>query len=184
MSVQFSPDGTKIVSGGYSGTIKVWDAGVLAAQNRPSLAKSDASCLPTQPCWISRRRRRMRTAIRSHRSSFRPTERRSYPALGTRRSKSGTQVCFGPQIALPWPKLTVSAFPCSHAGAEEREDQRPRPLHQLGGVFPGWSQDCLCLQWRDDQSLGCRCVLGPKLTLPRPKLTPAGLPGSYAGSQG
>ena len=26
MSVQFSPDGTKIVSGGYSGTIKVWDA--------------------------------------------------------------------------------------------------------------------------------------------------------------
>ena len=26
MSVQFSPDGTKIVSGGYSGTIKVWGA--------------------------------------------------------------------------------------------------------------------------------------------------------------
>ena len=26
MSVQFSPDGTKVVSGGYSGTIKVWDA--------------------------------------------------------------------------------------------------------------------------------------------------------------
>ena len=26
-SVQFSPDGSKIVSGGFSGTIKVWDAG-------------------------------------------------------------------------------------------------------------------------------------------------------------
>ena len=27
MSAQFSPDGTKVVSGGASGTIKVWDAG-------------------------------------------------------------------------------------------------------------------------------------------------------------
>ena len=35
LSVQFDPDGKTIVSGGYSGTIKVWDAGTLA---RPSLA--------------------------------------------------------------------------------------------------------------------------------------------------
>ena len=27
MSVQFDPDGKTIVSGGYSGTLKVWDAG-------------------------------------------------------------------------------------------------------------------------------------------------------------
>ena len=27
-SVQFSPDGKTIVSGGYFGTIKVWDAGI------------------------------------------------------------------------------------------------------------------------------------------------------------
>ena len=30
MSVQFDPDGKTIVSGGYSGTLKVWDAGGLA----------------------------------------------------------------------------------------------------------------------------------------------------------
>ena len=30
MSVQFDPDGKTIVSGGYSGTLKVWDAGASA----------------------------------------------------------------------------------------------------------------------------------------------------------
>ena len=42
MSVAFSPDGTKIVSGSGKGTIEVWDSGALRAQNRPSLAKTDA----------------------------------------------------------------------------------------------------------------------------------------------
>ena len=36
MSVAFSPDGTKIVSGSYDRTIKVWDSGALRVQNRPS----------------------------------------------------------------------------------------------------------------------------------------------------
>ena len=44
-SVAFSPDGTKIVSGSYDETIKVWDSGAPRAQNRPSLAKTDA-------CWL------------------------------------------------------------------------------------------------------------------------------------
>ena len=30
MSVKFDPDGKTIVSGGYSGTLKVWDAGASA----------------------------------------------------------------------------------------------------------------------------------------------------------
>ena len=35
MSVQFDPDGKTIVSGGASGTLKVWDAGVLALTLQP-----------------------------------------------------------------------------------------------------------------------------------------------------
>ena len=43
MSMAFSPDGTKIVSGSGDRTIKVWDiSGALDPSNRPSLAKTDA----------------------------------------------------------------------------------------------------------------------------------------------
>jgi WD40 repeat protein len=37
LSVAFSPDGTKIVSGSDDGTIKIWDSGAPRAQYRPSL---------------------------------------------------------------------------------------------------------------------------------------------------
>ena len=50
-SVAFSPDGTKIVSGSYDKTIKVWDSGAPRAQNRPSLAKTDAIWLVWQANW-------------------------------------------------------------------------------------------------------------------------------------
>ncbi len=43
-SVAFSPDGTKIVSGSYDKTIKVWDSGAPRAQNCPSSAKTNACC--------------------------------------------------------------------------------------------------------------------------------------------
>ena len=38
MSVQFDPDGKTIVSGGYSGTLKVWDAGAFWAKRNATLA--------------------------------------------------------------------------------------------------------------------------------------------------
>ena len=51
-SVVFSPDGTKIVSGSYDQTIKVWDSGAQKSpQNRPSLAKTDACWLVWQARW-------------------------------------------------------------------------------------------------------------------------------------
>ena len=51
MSVAFSPDATKIVSGSYDRTIKVWDSGAPRAQNRPSLAKTDSCWLVWQTNW-------------------------------------------------------------------------------------------------------------------------------------
>ena len=51
LSVAFSPDGTKIVSGSGDQTIKVWDFGALEPSNRPSLAKSDACWLVWQARW-------------------------------------------------------------------------------------------------------------------------------------
>ncbi len=50
-SVAFSPDGTRIVSGSDDGTITVWDSGAPRAQNRPSLAKTDAFWLVWQARW-------------------------------------------------------------------------------------------------------------------------------------
>ena len=50
-SVAFSPDGTKIVSGSFDQTIKVWDFGAPEPSNRLSLAKTDACWLVWQARW-------------------------------------------------------------------------------------------------------------------------------------
>ena len=50
-SVVFSPDGTKIVSGSFDQTIKVWDSSAQEPSNRPSLAITDACWLVWQARW-------------------------------------------------------------------------------------------------------------------------------------
>jgi WD40 repeat protein len=52
MSVAFSPDGTKIMSGSYDGTIKAWDSGAPRdLKSPPLLAQTDACWLVWQAHW-------------------------------------------------------------------------------------------------------------------------------------
>ena len=51
MSVAFSPDGSKIVSGSADKTIKVWDSGAPKPSKSPLLTKTDACWLVWQASW-------------------------------------------------------------------------------------------------------------------------------------
>ena len=122
LSVKYSPDGSKIVSGLDSGTIKVWDSGAFWASNRPFLPKSDACWLVWQLRWISRLRNPTPTAAGSDRRRFPQTGRRSCQDRTIKRSKSGIRVRFGPQIAPSCPNLTPVGLFGSYAGSQDRED--------------------------------------------------------------
>ena len=67
-------------------------------------------------------------------------------------------VRWSPQIASPWPKLTLAGLSGRHDGAVEREEGCAQRRHHVGGVFPGRIEDCVGIVGQDDQSLGCRFV--------------------------
>ena len=93
-SVQFSPDGTQIVSGGMADeTIKVWDAG-QPFHLLPCLLSSPLTpfLLASQILWNSRQPKRAPITTRSCPSPSLRTARRSSLDRMTRRSKCGTQV--------------------------------------------------------------------------------------------
>ena len=62
------------------------------------------------------------------------------------------------------------------------EDDRAQPRDHAGGVSPGWDQDCIGVNRRDDHSLGFWCAGALKIAPPWPKLTRAGLSGRHAGA--
>ena len=99
-----------------------------------------------------------------------------------RRSKSGIQVRVYPQIAPPWPKLTLVGLSGRQTGAVEREDRRAQQRDHVGRVFPGRDNDCVWIVRKDDQSLGFRCAFALKIALPWPRLTLAGLAGRETGA--
>jgi hypothetical protein len=45
------------------------------------------------------------------------------------------------------------------------EDKHPQRHHPVGGVFPGWNQDCVRIGRQDDQSLGFWCAASSKSSL-------------------
>ncbi len=127
-------------------------------QNRPSLAKTDSCWLVWQTNW-SCRARRTPTSTGSNRWRFPRMGPRLSLDRTTGRSNSGIQVRLCPQIAPPWPKLTPAGLSGRRTGGAKRGAQ-PRDL--VGCVFPGWDQDRVGIEQRDDPSLGFRCAVSPQ----------------------
>ena len=141
------------------------------ASNRPSLAKTDAllACLADKLELLSEKTNAHRDWITSVAFSPDGTKIVSGSIDGTIKVwDSGAPRAL--KIAPPWPKLTPVGLSGRQAGAAEREDaeredKHVQRHHQVGGVFPGWDEDCVWIRRRDDQSLGFRCAGALKSSL-------------------
>jgi len=136
-SVAFSPNGTKIVSGSDDKTIKVWDFGAPRAQNRASLAKTDAIWLAVADKLelLSEKTNAHSDWIKS--VAFSPDGTKIVSGSDDKTVKVWDSGAQNPhKIAPPWPKLTPAGLSGRQTGAAERENQRPQKLRPVGGVFP------------------------------------------------
>ena len=121
LSVGYSPDGAKVVSSGYDGTLKVWDAGRLTP---PAPHRSH------DPLWTRARSRQKRTcpSPSPHPDTLQLVEERkgdgsALDASGsgavaerdgaTLRLKEGGGVFYAPgplqSVAVHWPRLVAGA---------------------------------------------------------------------------
>ena len=150
-SVAFSPDGTKIVSGSYDETIKVWDSGVcFALKITPPWPKLTPAGFSGR-CAGAVEREDERPQQLDQVGGVLPGRDQDRVRIGRQDDQSlGFGCALALKIAPPWPKLKPVGLSGRQAGADEREDDRPQRHHRVGGIFPGRDQDCVRIGRRDD----------------------------------
>jgi hypothetical protein len=163
LSVAFSPDGTKIVSGSEDKTIKVWDSGALSPQITSPWSKLTLAGLSGRHDGAVERE--------DERPQCRDLLCRIFPGRDQDRVRIGGQDdqslgfgCAAEPSNCPsfWPKLIPVGLSGRQIGAVKREDERPQRIRHVGGVFPGRDQDCVRIARQDDQSLGFGCAVRPQ----------------------
>jgi hypothetical protein len=141
VSVVFSPDGTKIVSGSADATIKVWDSGAPRAQNRPPWPKlTPAGSSGRQTGDAEREDERAQRLC--HVGGVFPGRDQDCVRIDRQDDQSLGLWCAAALKSSPWPKLMLAALSGRHEdGAVERENERAQQRHDVSGVFPGRDQD-------------------------------------------
>jgi WD40 repeat protein len=125
-SVAFSPaDGTKIVSGSYDKTIKVWDSGAPESSKLPLLGQNWRllACLADKLELLSEKTDAHSSYITL--VAFSPDGTKIVSGSDDKTIKVWDFGAPKPRIAPPWPRLMLFGLPGRHTGAVEREDERP-----------------------------------------------------------
>jgi WD40 repeat protein len=142
-SVAFSPDGTKIVSGSWDKTIKVWDSGVLRspqiAPPWPKLTRLLA-CLAGKLELLSEKTNAHSGEVYS--VAFSPDGTKVVSGIENETIKIWDSGALLPSNHFSLiKKLTLAGLSGRHDGAVEREDERPQRHDLLCRVFSGRDQD-------------------------------------------